>query len=102
MKNKIRFIMPRLIGATVVTGLAALVVTTLFKLLLGVTLLAGAITLIARSFGRHRKQSGLYGQDAMPGLGNRSAFGNSSIWASPVQPVTGYAIQKGTSIVPIN
>ncbi len=102
MKNKLRFIMPRLIGATVAAGLAALVITTVFKLLLGLTLVAGTITLIARSFGKRRIQLGQYGQDAMPGLGNRNAFGNSSVWASPIQPVNGYANQKGTSIVPIN
>lgn len=101
MKNKFRFIMPRLVGATVAAGLAALVITTVFKLLLGLTILAGAITLIARSISR-RHQLGQYRQDAMPGLGDRNVFGNSSVWANPVQSVTGYATQKETSIVPIN
>ena len=102
MKNKLRFIMPRLAGATVVTGLAALVITTLFKLLLCLTLLAGGIALLARSFGRRRQQLGQYEHDAMPGLGNRNAFDNSRQWNSPIQPVNGYATQKGTSIVPID
>ena len=102
MKNKLRFIMPRLIGATAVAGIAALVITTLFKLLLGLTLLAGGIAIIARSIGRGRRQLGQYRQDEMPGLGNRNVFGSSSVWAGTVQPVNRCATQKGTSIVPIS
>jgi len=37
MKKRIGFIMPRLVGATLIAGVATLVVTTLFKLLLGLT-----------------------------------------------------------------
>lgn len=102
MKNKLRFIMPRLAGATAAAGMAALVIITLFKLLLSLTLLAGAITLTARSFARRQKQSGLYGQHTIPNFGNWKEFGNSSAGASSIQPVAGYATQQGTSIVPIN
>jgi len=102
MKNKLRFIMPRLAGATIAAGLAALVITALFKLLLSLTLLAGAITVIARAIGRRQRLSGQYGQNAMPGFSKWNAFGNSSAGAAPIQPVSGYATPKGTSIVPIN
>lgn len=102
MKNKLRFIMPRLIGATVAAGLAALVIATVFKLLLGLTLLAGVTTLIARSLGRRRLQLGQYGQETMPGLSNRNAFDNSSVWASTVKPANDYAAKQGSSIVPID
>jgi hypothetical protein len=37
MKRRMGIIMPRLIGATIVVGIAAFVITTLFKLLLGVS-----------------------------------------------------------------
>lgn len=102
MNNKLRFIMPRLAGATAAAGLAALVITIVFKLLLGLTLLAGAITLIARSIARRRKLSGQYGQNAMPGFGKWNALSNSNAGINPIQPVSGYATQKGTFIVPIN
>lgn len=45
--------MPRLIGATVIAGIAALVITTLFKLLLGITVLAGIAFIIGKkAFGK--------------------------------------------------
>jgi uncharacterized membrane protein len=47
MKNKIRMIIPKLIGATLVVGLLSLVIGLLFKLLLVGTLLAGAGMFIA-------------------------------------------------------
>jgi hypothetical protein len=102
MNNKLRFIMPRLAGATAAAGLAALVITAVFKLLLGLTLLAGAMTLIARSIAGRRKLSGHYGQDAMPDFGRWNAVGNSNAGINPIQLVSGYATRKGTSIVPIN
>lgn len=102
MKNKIRFIMPRLAGATVIAGLAALVITTVFKLLLGLTLLAGAVTLIARSIGKRWELSSRYGNGTVPGFSKWNAFGNSNAGINPIQPVTGYATPKGTSIVPID
>lgn len=102
MKNKLRFIMPRLIGATVIVGLAAFIIGTVFKLLLGITVLAGLITLAARAFGKRQKFLEQYGQNAMPGFGNWNAFGTRGAANNPIQPVNGYATQKGTSIVPIN
>lgn len=102
MKNKLRFIMPRLAAATVVAGLAALVITTLFKLLLGFTFLAGGVTLFTRAFAGRRQHSRQYDQGVIPDLGNRNTFGNSKAWAGPVQPINAYATQKGTSIVPID
>jgi len=61
MKKRIGFIMPRLVGATLIAGVATLVVTTLFKLLLGLTLVAGVVTLVIRSMTSQGKRLG-YGQ----------------------------------------
>ena len=103
MKKKLGFIMPRLIGATVLVGLAAFVITTLFKLLLGITLIAGAITLIARkASSRRKKWIAQYGQGAVPDFGNRNTFGNNRGWANQMQPISGHAAPKGATIVPIN
>jgi hypothetical protein len=96
MKNKLRFIMPRLVGITVVAGFIALIVATVFKLLLGITILAGAVAIIVRSFGKCREQL------AQHPLGPMARFGNSSVWDATVQPVSGYSTAKGTSIVPID
>jgi len=103
MTNKLRFLMPRLIGATLVVGIAAFIITTLFKLLLGMVLLGGAITLMAKQAGKRRKQwMAQFKHQSGPGYGGRGAFGNSNMWGQPIQPITGYATQKGTTIIPIN
>lgn len=101
MKNKMRFIMPRLVGATVVVGVAALIIGILFKLMLGILLLAGIITLISNKIGRRREHYlAAYGQHEMPGFSRMNSFGNSSPWASKMQPIS--KAQKATTIVPIN
>jgi len=96
MKNKFRFIMPRLLGATVIAGVAALIITTVFKLLLAITLLAGAVVIIARSFGNRREQLEAFGQRATEGLST------SSVWAGPIHAVRSNAAGREASIVPIN
>lgn len=96
MKNKLRFIMPRLIGATIVAGVFALVIATVFKLLLGLTVITAAIAMIARSLGKSREQLAQYPQGAI------ADFGNGSAWNPTIQPVGGYSTSKGTSIVPID
>ena len=102
MKHKMLFMMPRLVGATIVVGAAALIISTLFKLLLGLTLIGGVITLIASKAGwRRNRLMAQYGQDELPGLGRRTALGNTGFWGSPVTSVS-QGIQKGTTIVPIN
>ncbi len=102
MKNKMQFIMPRLIGATVVVGVAALIIGTLFKLMLGFVLLGGIITLISNKVGRRREQylAG-YGQHEMPGFGRMNNFGNNNPLTNKMQPIN-KAAQKSTTIIPIN
>lgn len=96
MKKKMRFIMPRLIGATVVLGIAAFIITTLFKLVLGVTILVAVVGLVARKIGR-RKQQGLDGQN---GAGNMQQF-SDNFFGAQVQPIRQQA-QGRSTIVPIN
>jgi len=94
--------MPRLVGATVVVGAAALIISTLFKLLLGLTIIGGVITLIAQKAGRRRNRlMAQYGEDAwLPGLGKRNALGND-FWGSQ-RIAVGQSAQKGATIIPIN
>lgn len=102
MKNKMLFIMPRLVGATVVVGAAALIIAILFKLLLGLTLIGGVITLVASKAGwRRNRLMAQYGRDELPGLGRSNTLGNNGFWGSQVISI-GQSIQKGTTIVPIN
>lgn len=103
MKNKMLFIMPRLVGATVIVGAAALIISTLFKLLLGLSLIGGVITLAAQKASRRRHRlMAEYNQDALlPGLGKRNALGNNGFWGSQ-RTAVGQSVQKAAAIVPIN
>jgi hypothetical protein len=105
MKKRMGFIMPRLIGATIVVGIAALVITTLFKLLLGITLLAGAVTLISRrAFGRRRQMmaAGYGPQNSFGEYGYNNAMRGNDAWANPTSDFGKPASQKAATIVPIN
>ena len=52
MKNNFRFIFPRLIGATVIVGLASLIMVTLFKLMIGILLIGGVVAMFRRIAGK--------------------------------------------------
>ena len=47
MKNKINFLLPRLVGATILVGLISIVIATVFKLLFGLALIAGIARIAA-------------------------------------------------------
>jgi len=99
MKQNFKKIMPRLIGTTVVIGLAALIITTLFKLLLGVLALGAVAGLIGKKIASSK--------NAQIGLNNGLSSTISPMhiqqsWANNVQPVLANAAQKVTTIVPIN
>jgi hypothetical protein len=100
MKNNFRFIFPRLIGATVIVGLAALIITTLFKLLLGLVMIGGVVVLVKRFAGRpgQMQENGEYGQITQVGFGpmNHQSYGANYATVSAVP------VQRQTTIVPIN
>ncbi len=96
MKNNFRFIFPRLIGATVIVGIAALIVTTLFKLLIGLVLIGGVASLIRSIAGAKRRE--LTGQ-YIPVSAHQFGPYAGHQWNSPV-PVNGNV--QNTTIVPIN
>ncbi|SEJ38324.1 hypothetical protein SAMN04487995_4377 [Dyadobacter koreensis] len=99
MKNKARFIFPRLIGATIIVGLAALIITTLFKLLLGMVFVAGAVMLVKRLLFESRQDASVPYEfhnvrSGISPLENRNGAGH----ATAVSPV----FSKTTNIIPIN
>ena len=99
MKNNFRFIFPRLIGATVIVGIASFIMFTLFKLMVGILIIGGVATLAMRMAGRRRSElgAGRYGQHAQGGIGPMSGHNQ---WADPIT-VNANSAQKQT-IVPIN
>ncbi|WP_312191913.1 hypothetical protein [Sphingobacterium sp.] len=57
MKNKLRFILPRLIALTAIAGLATLIIGTIFKLLLFGTVLFGIGSFAAAKMRRRDRHS---------------------------------------------
>lgn len=57
MKNKLRFILPRLIVLTAIAGLATLIIGTIFKLLLFGTVLFGIGSFAAARMRRRDRQA---------------------------------------------
>lgn len=102
MKNKLRFLLPRLIGATIIAGVASFLMFTIFKLLLGITLLAAGVTLIGRSIGRRRdRQFRFQQQQGAPAFGESGHFSKPAPWNGGQMRPFAPAQQRGT-IVPIN
>ena len=99
MKNNFRPIFSRLIGATVIVGIAAFIITTVFKLLIGLVLIGGVVNLIKKAKGNRNHQFGnpeQYGQISGNQFGAYSQpqwTGAVSANSNPVQSLT---------IVPIN
>lgn len=95
MKNKIRFILPRLIGLTVLAGLLALVIGLIFKLLLVGTLLAGAGMFIASRF--KKRQAAMIGNERRKGIA--PAYYEMS--SSAIRPQYSAADSADYAIIPI-
>lgn len=56
MKNKMKFILPKLLGLTVVAGIAVFLLSIVFKLLLAGLILAGIGTFAIKMMGRRRER----------------------------------------------
>jgi len=99
MRNRARFIFPRLVGATFIVGLAALAVTILFKILLALVFISGTVLLVKRLLfdARHRPSR----FDEMPGFHNGISPVNG-YYAMASQPVEVSNYRKAATIVPIN
>lgn len=98
MKNNLRFIFPRLIGATVIAGLASFIMFTIFKLLVGILLIGGVAMLAMRMAGKRSPglDGGQYAQFSRGGIGPMS---HHNQWSGPITVNANHS-QKQT-IVPI-
>ena len=99
MRNNLRFIFPRLIGATVIVGIASFIMITLFKLLVGLLLIGGVATVAMRIAGKRNPAFGnsQYGRFAQGGIGPMS-HGNQ--WGGPITVNANYAHKQ--TIIPID
>jgi len=56
--NKIKFMLPRLLGVTVLAGIATLILATVFKLLFAGLLLTGIAAVVMKLAGKKREKIG--------------------------------------------
>lgn len=90
--NKIKFILPILLGVTVLAGIAAFVLATVFKLLFAGLLLTGIAALLTKIAGKKREKmtGGKYKHNGLP-----EYFGRQN------DPVFSRVKSEGLAIIPI-
>ncbi|AQX04552.1 hypothetical protein ATB99_04900 [Elizabethkingia meningoseptica] len=97
MKNKMRYILPKLIGLTVIAGLATLIIGMVFKLLLAITLIAGIGTLVVSKFRRRRERYFEASQQNLP-----IGFSPVNDYNFAVKPNYRSSRNENIAIIPIN
>lgn len=90
--NKIKFILPRLLGVTVLAGIATFILATVFKLLFAGLLLTGIAALVMKIAGKKREKisRGKYENSPLP-----EYFGRQN------DPVFSRVKSEGLAIIPI-
>ena len=94
MKSKLRFILPRLLAATLLIGAASFVLFIIFKLLLAVAAVAGLIFLASKIMGKHTFRGKWKMDGPQHGIMPQAFTG----YETPVRP---YKTSKPVTIVPI-
>ncbi|MCS4303656.1 MULTISPECIES: hypothetical protein [unclassified Chryseobacterium] len=74
MNNKIKFILPRLLGITIVVGAAVLILSIVFKLLLAGLVLTGIGMFVAKMMGKRHEKQIAYGKETMEFLPYSNTF----------------------------
>ncbi|WP_293942579.1 MULTISPECIES: hypothetical protein [unclassified Sphingobacterium] len=96
MKNKVRFILPRLIALTVVAGLATLIIGAIFKLLLVASILFGIGSLaMAKIRQREMRSPKMDKAPIYPGMSSASRKNG------PIVPLHKQQRVKNATIVPV-
>ncbi|MFU1855879.1 hypothetical protein ACK8HY_02550 [Sphingobacterium sp. NGMCC 1.201703] len=96
MKNKIRFILPRLIALTVIVGLASLIMGAIFKLLLVATILFGIGSFaMAKMRRREMRSFKMHKAPVHPGMYSASRTNSAIVPLHKQQRV------KNATIVPV-
>lgn len=96
MKNKIRFIIPKLLGVTLVVGLLSFVIGLLFKLLVAATILSAAgIFIVSRM--RNKKSKKMLREYCSPIAQDFRADASS-----PLRPTSQEVQHTNLAIIPIN
>jgi len=96
MKNKLRFILPRLIVLTAIAGLATLIIGTIFKLLLFGTVLFGIGNFAAARMRRRDRHT--FKMDKAPVYPNVQRHYNTVV---AIVPLKGQQRSKRATIVPV-
>lgn len=95
MNNKMKFILPKLLGVTLLVGTAVFILSLIFKLLFAGLILAGIGTFIAKMIGKKREQTMGYEKNSNAFLSYHHNF--------PKQEETMYAqiCKENLAIIPI-
>lgn len=94
MKSKLRFILPRLLAATLLIGAASFVLFIVFKLLLAVVAIGGMVFLASKLMGKNKFRGRWKGEGPQHGITPKGSAG----YDAPVHP---YKTTAPLTIVPI-
>lgn len=91
--NKIKFILPRLLGVTVLAGIATFILATVFKLLFAGLLLTGIASIVMKIAGKKKEKMmrGKYENSALP-----EYFGRQN------DPIFSQVKSENLAIIPIH
>ena len=103
--KKMKFPLPKIVGLTVVAGIAAMLLATLFKVLLLASVAGIVIRAAARRIGRKRRMMQPGGMQAGQGFERMQQGPRSQFWTPPFRQ--GSVMQAGktqrtSGIIPIN
>ena len=95
MKNRTSFIVPKILGITVLVGVATFVLAMVFKLLVAGLVLAGIGTLIAKAVGKRRRYFDR--QDYYQQAISNYQFNQDNLALSPMRQ----SVSNDSAIIPI-
>lgn len=100
--KKMKFMLPAIFGLAIVTGLAAILLAAISKILIVAGIIGAIITFAARRITRRKQQSAMQGGQGFNQMhgSNDFYYGRPSFYQGDVVPVSNSQRQPG--ITPIN
>lgn len=100
--KKMKFVLPAIFGLAIITGLAAILLAAISKILIVVGIMGAIVTFAARKIARRKQQYAMQGGQGFNQMndGNGFYYGRPSFYQGDVVPVS--KNQRHSGIIPIN
>lgn len=101
--KKMKFILPKIFGLAIITGIGAILLAAISKILIIIGIVGTVIYLVMSRFAHHKKmqqQYGIYGPQNFGQMNDAMYQNRSSFYGNDVVPVKNK--QHTSGIIPIN